>query len=311
MYTATSQAFARRLVAVACAAVAALACGDPQTPATGDGADGSTPNRVASPAPERNPPRIVSLGSEMSRLLIELDLERALVGLDRASFRQLGLAGCADVGDAQQPDLEAIAGLTPDLVFTLDASTRDLIAPKLAQRGVRIPRFDPKTANEIIETVHEIGIATGRQAESRALVRGWTGEIARIATRRDGAYRSRVIWVLAWEPVVIVGNRGLLHEILELAGGEMALHRLEGERVETTLAEIAASDPDLVLDSAPQRAPQRAGLGARLEVLPAGIDRLPTLELPERIRILHAAIYPSRPDESHPRTHSVEEMPGQ
>lgn len=294
MYRAIFQAFAKWIVLTGCAALLSLGCDEPQMPPKGD----------REPAP--TPPRIVSLDPELSRLLVALDLERALVGLDRASFRQLGLANPADVGDARRPDLEAVAALRPDFVFMLDAPTRERVALELAKRGAEVPRFDPKSANEIIQVIHEIGIATGRRAASRAVVRQLTDEISRIATARDGSFRRRVIWVLAWDPPVIVGDRGLLHEMLELAGGEMALHRLQGDRVETTLAEIAASDPDLILISAPRRAPQPIELDAPLAVLPDGIDRLPTLALLERIRILHAAIYPDEPIAPRPSTNTEE-----
>jgi ABC-type Fe3+-hydroxamate transport system substrate-binding protein len=119
-------------------------------------------------------------------------------------------------------------------------------------------------------------------------------EISKIATKRDGENRPSVAWILQRDPLIVVGNRGLLHEILELAGGEIALHRREGERVEASFEAFAASNPDLILDSTPQSRHEPIAMDVRTEVLPTSISEFPTLDLLGRIQVIHELLFSTR-----------------
>ena len=150
------------------------------------------------------------------------------------------------------------------------------------------------TANGVIRSIHELGAIVGREARARSAVRQLTQEISEIATERDGMRRLRVAWILQRDPLTVVGDRGLLHQLLELAGGEIALHQFQGERIEVSFEALAASEPDLVLDSTPQSRHEPIAIGVRTETIPTSISEIPTLDLLTRIRVIHARLYPAQ-----------------
>ena len=106
--------------------------------------------------------------------------------------------------------------------------------------------------------------------------------------------RLRVAWILQRDPLTVVGDRGLLHQLLELAGGEIAFHQLQGERIEVSFEALAASEPDLVLDSTPQSRHEPIAIGVRTEAIPTSISEIPTLDLLQRIRVIHGRLYPAQ-----------------
>jgi ABC-type Fe3+-hydroxamate transport system substrate-binding protein len=245
--------------------------------------------RTAAPA---EPSRIVSLSPDLSRLLVEFGLAAEIVGVDSASRSMPEFASAADLGGLGSLDASAIASLKPNFVFALAEENQIPAAARMRELGIPLYAFNPTSANGVIESIQDLGIILGREERARSAVRRLTREISKIATERDGEKRPKVAWILRRDPLVIVGNRGLLHHILELAGGEIALHRLEGERIEVSFEELAASEPDLILDSAPTSPEAPIATGVRTEMLPASIGELPTLDLLGRIRIVHELLFP-------------------
>jgi hypothetical protein len=221
------------------------------------------------------PPRVISCSGEVTDLL-----------------RVLGIVPALELGwdCALAPD-EA-SGLAPALRVRLDGKPDDALSRVLAERGVQTLVLAPRSANEIAAAHHELASRLGRPDLGIRSMARLTGEVSAIATRRDGLARHRVIWILARDPLVAVGGAGLLHEILELGGGENGIHGAPDERRAVTLEEIAASAPDLVLDSS--GAAEALALPARIPVrrLAPDLARVPALDLAGRVRAVYAALYP-------------------
>ena len=269
------------LAAIACLLVA-LGCG-PEEPAAPDAA--------------RTPPRILSLSREVSELLVELGLAPSVVGADHASVALPQLADAADLGDAGASGADAIAlaaALRPDLALFL-ADGEPPFARALEARGIRSYVFAPHSANDVLAAVHRLGAILGDETRTTALAARITSDVSRFATLRDGRARVRVVWLLQRDPPVVVGGVGLLHELLELAGAENAFHGPPDaptpERLEVDAAQIAASEPDLVLDASgvPDVAPAS---GVRALVVPPDLASVPALDLAPRVERLHALFYP-------------------
>ena len=264
--------------------------------------------RAAAPAGSA---RIVSLAAGLSRLIVEFGLASQVVGVDSESRELPEFATSVDLGDSAQADAAAIAALEPRLVFALGDELPTGFVEALQTRGITVHVFAPTTANGVIQSIHQLGSILGREARASSAVGELTREISRIATQRDGERRLEVVWILERDPLTVVGNSGLLHEMLELAGGEMALQQLQGERVAVTVEALAASEPEVILDSTPESSgepiepevildstPESSGepiaTEARTEALPTAIGEVPTLDLLGRIRFLHAVLYPSQ-----------------
>jgi ABC-type hemin transport system substrate-binding protein len=221
------------------------------------------------------PPRVISCSAEVTHLLDELGVVPAL-----------------DLGERCALAPDEASRLAPALRVLLDGEPDDARARALAERGVETVVLAPRSANEIAAAHHELASRLGRPDLGIRSMARLTGEVSAIATRRDGLARHRVIWIVARDPLVAVGGAGLLHEILELAGGENGIHGEPDERRTVTPEEIAASAPDLVLDSS--GAAEALALPASIPVrrLAPGLARVPALDLAGRVRAVYAALYP-------------------
>lgn len=246
---------------------------------------------ASQPPREPPPPRIVSLGAELGELLVEMGLGPDVVGVDSPSLAIPELAHALDLGDPAAPSVELARSVRPELVLVLAAPTQAGARFALALEAGGIPAYvlAPRDANEVIATIHRIGRLVGRELRAATVAARLTREVSATATLRDGRSRLTVAWVLEGEPLVVVGASGLLHELLELAGAENAFHTPQRDRLGITSAELAASAPDVVLAPSPA---DPAVPGARILAIDPTLAALPLLDLPGRVRALHAALYP-------------------
>ena len=269
------------LVAILCMA-AALGCGTDETP------------EEVPVAPPQPPPRILSLAPGVSERLVALGLAGAVVGADPASRALPELAESADLGALDADSLTLAVALRPELALFL-ADAPPPFASALEQRGIRVYVFSPRTANDVLASVHRLGAIVGQETRAAALAARITGDVAAYATRRDGRVRLRVAWLLRREPPTVVGGTGLLHELLELAGAENAFHgpaaAPTGEQLAIQPEELRGDDIDVVLDGSGVRSPALASDARWLPVEPE-LARLPALDLEPRVARLYALLYP-------------------
>lgn len=118
---------------------------------------------------ERPPQRIVSLSAHATEIFCTLGAGQQIVAVERFENCPSG-SGAKPQLDAFTPNLEAIAGYQPDLVFvTYDAG--DLVA-SLRRLGMAVLYIDvPDTLDGTLEHIETLGRAVGKADEARELVR--------------------------------------------------------------------------------------------------------------------------------------------
>lgn len=237
-------------------------------------------------------PRIVSVGPELGRVLVELGLGPRVVGVDSASHAIPELAHAFDLGNRDALSDELARRARPNLVLVLAQASAPEAAFARGFGAQQIPAYvlSPSDANEVIATVHRIGRLVGREQRATVVAARLTREVSEVAILRDGRTRLSAAWVIGRDSLVVVGGSGMLHELLELAGAENAFHTPMETRLDVTTAELSAREPDVVL-SAP--AFSVAVPGAKSVSVDPGLARLPVLDVPMRVRALHAALYPA------------------
>jgi ABC-type Fe3+-hydroxamate transport system substrate-binding protein len=238
------------------------------------------------------PPRIVAVGPELGRLLVELGVARSVVGVDSPSLEIPELARALDLGSAAEPSADLARSLEPELVLALAAEGTPAarFMAELSANGFRAVRLAPRDSNEVVGEIHRVGRLVGRELRAAMLVARFTADVAQIATRRDGRHRLVTAWVIDADPLTVVGGGGLLHELLELAGAENAFHAQADERLPMTAADLRERAPEVVLGppAVAAQVPDARGVAADPE-----LAALPLLDLPARVAALHAVLYPT------------------
>jgi iron complex transport system substrate-binding protein len=121
-------------------------------------------------------------------------------------------------------DEAALAALEPDLIVTQELCDVCAVAYSEVTRAVRrlpaeIPvlSLEPRTVEEICESVEEVGLATGCVDGSRAVATGMRTLINAIAALDPPSPRPRVVCIEWTDPLMVGGH--WVPEMVRLAGG--------------------------------------------------------------------------------------------
>ncbi|MCE8020034.1 iron-siderophore ABC transporter substrate-binding protein [Halomonas sp. MCCC 1A11036] len=158
----------------------------------------STAGVSAQESHDERPVRIVTLYQGATDTALALGLEPVGVvesWLERPMYRYLRdklPAGVRYLGLETQPDLEAVAGLVPDLVV----GTRYRHAAVYPLLSRIAPTVIADTAHDVEAMLEMMGEATGREVEAQALLAEWRARVAdfrcRAEARLGDAWPQRV-----------------------------------------------------------------------------------------------------------------------
>lgn len=208
--------------------------------------------RPATQQPAQRPAaRIVSLVPALTEMLFAIGAGSQVVAV--SSFDQFPpeVTRLPRVGALLDPDTERILSLRPDLVV-IYGSQVDL-QTQFARAGIRTFVYRHGGISTILETMTELGGATGRAAEAARLRRELAARLDAVRARVKGRPRPRVMLVFERQPrtlreIYVSGGRGFLHEMLEIAGGQNAFADAARESVQPSTETVLARAPEVILE---------------------------------------------------------------
>jgi iron complex transport system substrate-binding protein len=193
-----------------------------------------------------SPQRVVSMAPSLTDLMVELGARDRLVGVSRFD-RQPELTAIPRVGGLEDPDLEAVVRLKPDLVLGLDGVA---FAPSLqALRAVKLQVLPLRTDTllQVSESLRALGGALGLEARAERAWDQLSGVIE--ATRAASSAKAPVRCAIAvgFRPLVLAGRGSYLQPLLEAAGGEnVSISNLAWPT--SSVEQLMASNPAVLID---------------------------------------------------------------
>jgi len=194
------------------------------------------------------PQRVISLGPNMTEIIYALGRGDSLAGRTDWCDHPAEAAAVPSVGSLQEPSVESILTLRPDLVLASTHAPLELMK-LMEEAGVATAGF---IGHETYEGVYDVILKTGRvlgaQAEAEALVASMKDRAARVA---DGASRMatrpRVYFVVGFAEGgdwTATGDT-FIHQMITLAGGDNIAADASGWSY--SLERLIQEDPDMIL----------------------------------------------------------------
>jgi iron complex transport system substrate-binding protein len=155
-------------------------------------------------------------------------------------------------GDLYTLHERALAGLRPDLILTQDlcrvcALPSGQVEAALTYLGcqARVLTLDPRTLDEVLDSINTVGQAAGVPGRAGHLVAGLRARLARVDACVAGRPRPKVA-VIEWvDPPFTAGH--WVPDLVTAAGGTPVAARPGEPSVEASWAEIAAAAPDVIV----------------------------------------------------------------
>ena len=202
---------------------------------------------MSSVPPSSGPLRLASLTSSNSDILAALGVSGWVVAADSHSDAP-GLSGAVRLGPDLNIDVEALRAARPDLVLgSLSVPGMERVVEEVRAAGLPLLVLDPVSVPATLESIREIGAATGLTREAQALAAGLDAELRSLARTYPRPPRVLVEW---WpKPIIAATRESWVTDLLETLGAQNALGDRPGRSTPLTLEEVRAARPDLIVCS--------------------------------------------------------------
>lgn len=151
------------------------------------------------------------------------------------------------IGAPLNPSVERIIAMHPDLVLATGDFNQIPALDQLGRYGIPVFIVNPHGISGIHKSVASLGTALNRLAEAAALLRDLQARELAVKQRIQGKPAVRLFMPVWYDPIVTVGRRAFITELIEVAGGSSITSDIAQEWPQVSLEAILARNPDALL----------------------------------------------------------------
>jgi iron complex transport system substrate-binding protein len=195
------------------------------------------------------PQKIVSLAPGITETLYALGLDREIAGVTTFCTYPEAARLKPRIGGFTNISVEKIIALNPDLVIgTADGNRQEVVA-KLESLGIPVYVSNPKTLEDILSVVVQVGVITGEEKVARRLTADLQNRVKHLTALVAAQKKCRVFFQVGGEPLITVGRDTLHNQLMNLAGG---INIAGGEKTlypRYSVEQVVAQQPEVILFS--------------------------------------------------------------
>jgi iron complex transport system substrate-binding protein len=169
------------------------------------------------------------------------------------------------VGDTLRPSIERIVALRTDLVIASTASQLQQFVYNLDEVSIPVYVSDPRGVEGVLESILKIGELTGATVRAQELKSELRARLENVRNQLSGRERPRVLCMLGSSPLITIGARSFITDLINQAGGQSISEDLAGDYPQYSLETAVARRPEVIFNQTGE-----AVLPERLKQTPAG-----------------------------------------
>lgn len=199
---------------------------------------------------EEQPEKIVSLAPSNTEILFALELEDEIVGVTESCDYPEEALETKNIGTITEPNLEEIIQLEPDLVVAASINSQEII-DRLEEVGITVLAFDPKSVDEVITTINQIGRVTGQNNTAEELAGNMEARKEKVENKVNENLEERpTVFYEIWnDPLTTAGPDTFIDNLIELAGGENIARDAEEEWPQYSMEVLLEKNPEVYLST--------------------------------------------------------------
>jgi iron complex transport system substrate-binding protein len=190
--------------------------------------------------------RIVSLAPNLTEIVYALGLGNRLVGDTNFCDTPEAARSKARVGNPQDPSLEMIVGLHPDLVLATTSINGVATADSLKNLGIAVYTTDPETLRGMLDSVQHMADVTGVAQQGRELVARLQQRLDALHARLTDRPMAHVLFVVWLQPLQTIGQDTFVADALRWAGAESVVVTNQ-KWPQLSLEEVVRLQPDYII----------------------------------------------------------------
>jgi cobalamin transport system substrate-binding protein len=166
------------------------------------------------------PRRIVSLAPSITETVFALGFGTRLVGVTTYCDYPSEARKLPKVGGFVSPSLEVIASMRPDLVLGVSGATDPVKAKEMERFGFKVRLLSLASLSNILSSIRSIARLLGSAEAGEGLAKNILRQFDNVKSRIAGAPRRTILLAVGIRPLVAVGGKNYLNELITLAGGQ-------------------------------------------------------------------------------------------
>ena len=193
--------------------------------------------------------RIVSLAPSLTETVFALGFGDRLVGVTNHCDYPAEAKNLPKVGDFMSPSLEVIAAQRPDLVIGVVGAIDPAKAREMERLGLNVALLSLSTVSEILSSFKRIAALLGDAEAGERLVRKLTLQFDKVTNRVAHTPRRSTLMVVGLRPLVAVGGKNFLDELITLAGGANIAHNAPQPWLNLPNEYVVAKAPQIIIEA--------------------------------------------------------------
>jgi iron complex transport system substrate-binding protein len=190
--------------------------------------------------------RIVTLAPNLTETVYALGLEDKLAGDTNFCDTPPAAKKKPHVGDPQDPSLEAIVALRPDLVLATTSINVESTADALARLGIAVYTTDSHTVRGTLDSIAHIADVAGVPDRGTTLVTHLQNRLDALHAKLADLTMVHVLFVVWEDPLITIGENTFIADALRWAGAE-SIVLSENNWPQLSLEEVVRLQPDYIV----------------------------------------------------------------
>jgi iron complex transport system substrate-binding protein len=202
-----------------------------------------TGRRMAIPL---NVQRVVTLAPNLTETIYALGLDGKLAGDTTYCDIPPAAKEKPHVGSPQEPSLEAIVALHPDLVLATTSINRAVTADALLKLGVPVYTSDPHTMTGMLSSTEVMADLMGASEQGAKLVVELQKRLDALHEALQDRPMAHVLFVVWEDPLISIGQNTFVADALRWAGAESIIVASQNWP-QVSMEEVVRLQPDYIV----------------------------------------------------------------
>lgn len=221
----------------------------------------------------KSPQRIISLAPSITEMLFALELGDKVVGVTSYCNYPQAATKIPKVSDTLHPNLEMIISLKPDLVLVTTASQLEQFTAKMSELGIAVFVIKSDSVKGVLGSIKLLGQITNKEQVAKDLIDSLNARLEKVKQQHlNQPAKPKVFFIVGTEPLITVGRKAFVTDLINLAGGQSISEDVETEWPAYSIETAISRAPEIILSPgshSTENEPSKLTLPKGLEVTPA------------------------------------------
>jgi iron complex transport system substrate-binding protein len=194
--------------------------------------------------------KIVSMAPNATEMLFAIGLDKEIVGVTRFCDYPEAAKQKTKIGGYYDPNVEVILSLAPDLIVaTPDGYSYERVG-KLEQAGIPVFLINPKSVDDVLDSMIALGKITGKSDFAGKIVPGLRLRVQKVKESVKSIpvdKRPKVFYEIGQDPLITVGPGNFVDNLISMAGGINIASDAPAEWPRYSVEAVIEKKPDIII----------------------------------------------------------------